>query len=78
MNPEVRLGEVITALEAVGLKCLIMGGHAVRFYGVDRNTVDFDLHLALVEVVRRQYKVAAQAVDKADKQAIRAAQSRPR
>src|SRR5947209_20427458 len=23
-----------------------MGGHAIRFYGVDRNTVDFDLHLA--------------------------------
>jgi hypothetical protein len=46
VNPETRLAEIITALEAVGLTCLVMGGHAVRFYGVDRNTIDFDLHLA--------------------------------
>jgi hypothetical protein len=46
LNPEARLAEIITALEAIGLNCLIMGGHAVRFYGLDRNTVDFDLHLA--------------------------------
>jgi len=31
------------------------------------------LHLALVELVRRQYRVAAQAADKADKEAIRRA-----
>ena len=24
----------------------VMGGHAVRYYGLDRNTNDFDLHLA--------------------------------
>jgi hypothetical protein len=35
------------------------------------------LHLALVEVVRRQYKLAAQAADKANKEAIRAAQANP-
>ena len=46
MNPDARLAEIVTALEAVGLSCLVMGGHAVRFYGVDRNTADFDLHLA--------------------------------
>ncbi len=46
MNPEARLAEIVAALEAVGLNCLVMGGHAVRFYGVERNTVDFDLHLA--------------------------------
>lgn len=46
MNPEIRLAQIISALEAVGLTCLVMGGHAVRFYGLDRNTVDFDLHLA--------------------------------
>jgi hypothetical protein len=32
------------------------------------------LHLALVEAVRRQYRLAAQAADQADKEAIRAAQ----
>ena len=46
MNPEARLAEIVAALEAVGLNCLVMGGHAVRFHGVDRNTGDFDLHLA--------------------------------
>jgi hypothetical protein len=35
------------------------------------------LHLALVEAVRRQYKVAAQAADRANKQATRAAQAPP-
>lgn len=46
MNPETRLAEILTALESVGLTCLVLGGYAVRFYGLDRNTNDFDLHLA--------------------------------
>jgi hypothetical protein len=33
------------------------------------------LHLTLVEAVRRQYIMAMQAADRADKQAIRAAQA---
>jgi hypothetical protein len=41
-----RLAEIITALEAVGVSCLVMGGHAVRYYGLERTTVDFDLHLS--------------------------------
>lgn len=43
MTPEERLGEIITALESVGVRALVMGGHAVRFYGLARNTNDFDL-----------------------------------
>jgi hypothetical protein len=46
VSPDERLAEIITALEAVGVRCLVMGGHAVRFYGVERNTNDFDLHLS--------------------------------
>jgi hypothetical protein len=46
VSAEGRLADIVTALEAVGLTCLVMGGHAVRFYGVDRNTADYDLHLA--------------------------------
>lgn len=46
MTPEARLGEIITALESVGLACLVLGGHAVRFYGLARNTNDFDLHVS--------------------------------
>jgi len=38
---------VAAALAALGLRALVMGGHAVRFYGVDRATIDFDFCLAL-------------------------------
>jgi len=46
VNPEERLAGIVRALESVGLSCLIMGGHAVRFYGLQRYTNDFDLTLA--------------------------------
>jgi hypothetical protein len=46
VNPEERLAAIARALESVGLSCLIMGGHAVRFYGLQRHTNDFDLTLA--------------------------------
>lgn len=46
MSGERRLAEIVTDLESVGLVCLVMGGHAVRYYGLWRNTNDFDLHLA--------------------------------
>jgi hypothetical protein len=37
-----RLAEVAGALEDAGLDSLVLGGHAVRYYGIDRNTVDYD------------------------------------
>jgi hypothetical protein len=46
VNPDERLAEIVGALESVGLTSLVMGGHAVRFYGLQRNTIDFDLLLA--------------------------------
>lgn len=46
MNPEERLAAIVTALESVGLSCRVMDGHAVRFYGLQRHTNDFDLTLA--------------------------------
>lgn len=46
MNPACRLAEIVTALEQVGLTVLVMGGHAVRYYGIERNTIDYDLHLS--------------------------------
>ena len=42
LSIETRLAQVMTALEHAGLPCLVMGGHAVRYYGVGRNTIDFD------------------------------------
>jgi hypothetical protein len=41
LNPEQRLAQLVTILENAGLQCLVMGGHAVRYYGVGRNTIDF-------------------------------------
>jgi hypothetical protein len=46
MSPDVRLAEIVAALEVAGVRCLVMGGHAVRHYGLSRNTIDFDLHVA--------------------------------
>jgi hypothetical protein len=46
MTDELRLARIVTDLESVGLVCLVMGGHAVRYYGLRRDTNDFDLHLA--------------------------------
>ena len=46
MSPTARLLEVTDALTEAGLQLLIMVGHAVRHYGVDRNTFDFDFHVS--------------------------------
>lgn len=47
MTTEQRAAALAEALSALGLRALLMGGHAVRFYGVDRSTVDYDFCLAL-------------------------------
>jgi hypothetical protein len=49
-DPAHRLAQLAAALYEVGLQFLIIGGHAVRFYGVGRNTLDFDLHLSFPEL----------------------------
>jgi hypothetical protein len=46
VTPEERLVQIVTGLEVVGLSCLVMSDHAVRYYGLARNTIEFDLHLA--------------------------------
>ena len=46
LNPETRLAQLLTIIENAGLRCLVMGGHAVRFYGVGRNTIDFDFYVS--------------------------------
>ena len=46
MSPDARLAEMVSELEGAGVFCLVMGGHAVRFYGLWRYTNDVDLHVA--------------------------------
>ena len=47
MTSEERLAALYAAIRELGLPCLVMGGHAVRFYGVDRTTIDYDMHLSV-------------------------------
>jgi hypothetical protein len=44
VSTEERLAQLLSILEEAGLACLVMGGHADRFYGVGRNTVHFDIY----------------------------------
>lgn len=46
MSPEERLAALVSALEGVGLSSLVLDGHAVRYYGLQRHTNDFDLTLS--------------------------------
>lgn len=43
MSPDQRLAQIARSLRNSGVDALVMGGHAVRYYGIDRNTSDFDL-----------------------------------
>ncbi|MGH7856121.1 MAG: hypothetical protein ACREQY_02240, partial [Candidatus Binatia bacterium] len=54
MSPEGRLAELYEEIRQLGLRCLVMGGHAARFHGVERMTVDYDLHLAVDEAQWRE------------------------
>ena len=38
-----QLAQLMSVLEEAGLETLVMGGHAVRYYGIQRTTVDYDL-----------------------------------
>jgi len=42
-----RLLDLADALDEAQVPFLVMGGHAVRYYGLERNTADFDFHLSL-------------------------------
>jgi hypothetical protein len=42
-----RLLDLADALDEAKVPFLVMGGHAVRYYGLERNTADFDFHLSL-------------------------------
>lgn len=40
-----RLIEIVSALDEAQIPHLVMGGHAVRYYGFNRETTDYDLHI---------------------------------
>jgi tRNA nucleotidyltransferase/poly(A) polymerase len=47
VTPDQKLAAIVRALIDGGVDVLVMGGHAVRYYGIDRNTIDFDLVTSL-------------------------------
>jgi hypothetical protein len=47
VTPEEKLFHVTSVLKAAEVEVLVMGGHAARYYGVSRNTNDFDLVTSL-------------------------------
>ncbi len=47
MNAEARLASIHRALLDAGLQNLVMGGHAVRFYGIDRHTLGDDFMISV-------------------------------
>jgi hypothetical protein len=44
-SPE-RLAALFAAMTSAGFRVLVMGGHAVRHYGIDRTTIDYDFAVA--------------------------------
>jgi hypothetical protein len=68
VTSDARLADVVAELETVGISCLVMGGHAVRYYGLARNTNDADLHVSpgqwddLASLLARTSLFAGQAV----------------
>jgi hypothetical protein len=46
VSEEIKLARIASALDEVGLACLVMGGHAVRYYGVGRNASAFDFYVS--------------------------------
>lgn len=62
MSPDARLAELVLALREAGVPTLVMRGHAVRFYGVERTAIDFDLVVSLaIEDWRRLPETVARA-----------------
>ena len=61
MTTDQRLGAVYAALRSLGFPVLVMGGHAVRHYGIDRNTIDYDLHVIVDDSAWNRFTGGAKA-----------------
>lgn len=59
MTPDLRLQHVVSAVRRAGLDPLILGGQAVRHYGVDRSTIDFDLYTGAATTDEIRARLAA-------------------
>ena len=55
MTSEERLGTLYAAIRTLGFPALVMGGHAARFYGIDRTTIDYDLHVIVEDAAWNRF-----------------------
>ena len=58
LSNDAKLSQIASALRQTGLECLVMGGHAVRYYGVGRNTRDFDFDVSAASVAEVRERLA--------------------
>jgi hypothetical protein len=54
-----RLARIVESLRDAGIDVLVIGGHAIRYYGIDRNTIDFDLVTALATPEELRFRLRA-------------------
>ena len=59
MNADKKLARIFRALTDAGVEAIVMGGHAVRYYGVDRNTNDFDFVTSIISPGELQARLPA-------------------
>jgi hypothetical protein len=59
LTSDQHLARIVESLHENGIDVLVMGGHAVRYYGVSRNTVDFDLVTSVVSPDLLRTKLAS-------------------
>lgn len=59
MSPDEKLARIVRVIKEAGVDALVMGGHAVRYYGIDRNTSDFDMVASVASPADLQEKLPA-------------------
>ena len=59
MTPEEKLAYLSRSLQSAGIDVLVMGGHAVRYYGIGRNTIDFDFVTALATPNELRFRLSS-------------------
>lgn len=59
MSPDEKLARIVRVIKEAGVDVLVMGGHAVRYYGIDRNTSDFDMVASAASPADLQEKLPA-------------------
>jgi hypothetical protein len=57
MSPDEKLARIVRVIKEAGVDALVMGGHAVRYYGIDRNTSDFDMVASVTSPADLQAKL---------------------